>query len=286
MSRLDHLREQIDACRPGSRDLAAPELAELSQALKSDAHVAEEFSRAQAWDRTLVSALADVPVPPGLADRLLAAAADASPSEPPRADALEAAAKSTKRRRLRVSRWQLLAGTSLALTLALCVAIYQSVQPAKIVTQQELSGAVESWLSQVQPAAWTPLQRGNYPRGIAPDTAVPAMPQGSQQIRFNSPAGWSANVTALNLAPAGRLKAPQAVLFVVRSSARFIVPPNPASTKRLDLSRGIKAVAWQRMNSPWLYVLAVEEAGGQKLNDYLQATHYTVHEPQRADEPL
>jgi hypothetical protein len=53
----------------------------------------------------------------------------------------------------------------------------------------------------------------------------------------------------------------------------------------LGLSRGLKAVAWQRMNSPWLYVLAVEEVGGQKLDDYLQATRYTAYE-QLADEPL
>ena len=286
MSRFDQLREQIDACRPGSRELAAPELAELSQAMANNADVAAEFARSQAFDGAVARALVDVPVPEGLVDRLLAAAANASAVEPPGAGELEPAAKSAKRRQLRVRRWQLLAGASLALSLLIGIVSYQWFTPSRVVTQQELSSAVASWLTQVQPTAWTPLVRGTYPRGIASDTAVPAPPQSFQTIRFRSPAGWSANVTALNLSSAGRPNGPQALLFVVRSSARFIVPPNPSSTKRLDLSRGMKAVAWQRMNSPWLYVLAVEETGGQSLNDYLQTATYTAFEPLHPDESL
>jgi hypothetical protein len=244
------------------------------------------LARSQAFDGAVAQALADVPVPDGLIDRLLAAAANASAVEPATAGELESAAKGVKRRQFRARRWQLLAGASLALSLLLGIVSYQWLLPSQVVTQQQLSSAVATWLTQVQPTAWTALVRGTYPRGIAPDTAVPAPPQSFQTIRFRSPAGWSANVTALNLSPPGRPNGPQALLFVVRSSARFIVPPNPNSTRRLDLSRGVKAVAWQRMNSPWLYVLAVEETGGQNLNDYLQAATYTAYEPPQPDESL
>src|SRR5690349_13499570 len=112
MSPFDQLREQIDACRPGSRDLAAPELAELSRALELDADVAAEFARSQTFDGAVTRALVDVPVPERLVDRLLAAVADASSAEPPRAaeaDGFELAAKPTKRRQLRISRRQLMA---------------------------------------------------------------------------------------------------------------------------------------------------------------------------------
>ncbi len=71
-------RELIDALLPqteGEDDcgLAAAEMEELRAAAAQDPSLAAELRRVQAWDRQLSPALDDVPIPAGLADRLLAA---------------------------------------------------------------------------------------------------------------------------------------------------------------------------------------------------------------------
>src|SRR5688572_2368552 len=76
MDKVLSLREQIDACRPGSDDLSLPGLAELAQAAQEDRAVAEELDRSQRFDRAVLSALHDVPVPGDLCERLLAQAAE------------------------------------------------------------------------------------------------------------------------------------------------------------------------------------------------------------------
>jgi hypothetical protein len=284
MSRYDQLREQIDACRPGSRDLSLPALAELSQALDDDSGLATEFARSQSFDKAIGAALADVPVPPGMIDRLLAATADAALAETPLAAAVPEVSVRPVRWWRNWSRRHFVATGALALSLLIgLVALYQGLRPAPLVSQQQLSGAVQGWLAELKAPEWKPLVRGAYPPGIEPDIAVRAPAQRSQSLRFSSPAGWSANVTAIDIASPGRQ---QAVLFVVRSSARFSVPPIPTPTKGLGLSGRMRAIAWQRLNSPWLYVLAVEETPGQKLGDYIQERSFTANERPAAGQPL
>jgi len=70
-------------------------------------------------------------------------------------------------------------------------------------------------------------------------------------------------VTAIDLAGPGRSRA---ILFVVKSSAKFSVPPTPTTTPLLSLTGGYKATAWQLPNV--LYVLAVEER--ERLDDFLR----------------
>ncbi|MCA9265893.1 MAG: hypothetical protein KDA60_18655 [Planctomycetales bacterium] len=69
-SRID---EQLDLCRPDSRDLELPELALLRSTLAEDVSVREKFERVQRLDRALARALQDdVAVPEGLTERILA----------------------------------------------------------------------------------------------------------------------------------------------------------------------------------------------------------------------
>src|SRR5687767_10428691 len=72
MSRFHQYREQIDACRAGSDDLALPALADLATAVEGDRALAEEVARSQRFDQTVAAAMHDLPVPDGLAERLLA----------------------------------------------------------------------------------------------------------------------------------------------------------------------------------------------------------------------
>lgn len=75
--------EALEACRPGSDDLASePELQALAAAVAAQADLEERFERLQRLDTQLAAAFQEVPVPADLADRLLAdcsAAAQAAP---------------------------------------------------------------------------------------------------------------------------------------------------------------------------------------------------------------
>ena len=66
------IRDAIESCRPGSDDLGLPEMAPLAQALSADAALRASFNRIQRLDRRIVAATRDVPVPAGLAERVLA----------------------------------------------------------------------------------------------------------------------------------------------------------------------------------------------------------------------
>jgi hypothetical protein len=94
-----------------------------------------------------------------------------------------------------------------------------------------------------------------------------AGPRGWKRLASSNTSGWSTNVTAIDLAPPN---SPRAILFVVKSSARFAVPAIPTTTARLTLSRGFSATAWQRQGSNLLYVLVVEAGHNQQLESYVR----------------
>jgi hypothetical protein len=64
------IREAMEACRPGSDDLADPAMAFLAEKLAADPELAEAFGRLQLIDASVAEAFRDVPVPEGLADRI------------------------------------------------------------------------------------------------------------------------------------------------------------------------------------------------------------------------
>ena len=64
--------DEIEACRPGSRDVDDPQMSQLADALIHDPAVRQRYEAAQRLDGRLGEAFRAVPVPAGLADRLLA----------------------------------------------------------------------------------------------------------------------------------------------------------------------------------------------------------------------
>lgn len=83
-----HIIEAMEACRPGSDDVGDPELAFLAAYLAANPELDETYERLQRLDGALTKAFQEVPVPEGLADRLLnqlsqsiEAPADALPAE-------------------------------------------------------------------------------------------------------------------------------------------------------------------------------------------------------------
>jgi hypothetical protein len=71
------LIEAIEACRPQSDDHLQPDLAPLAAKLAGSARLREAFERIQKTDAAIGRAVREVPVPEGLADRLLVRLAEA-----------------------------------------------------------------------------------------------------------------------------------------------------------------------------------------------------------------
>jgi len=65
------IREAIEACRPGSEDLLAAELADASRAVNEDPQARQIADRVQAWDRSIGASLDQVDVPADLAARIM-----------------------------------------------------------------------------------------------------------------------------------------------------------------------------------------------------------------------
>jgi len=65
------LLEAMEACRPGSDDVADPDLAYLAAYLAANPELDEIYERLQRLDAAVVKAFGDVPVPEGLAERIL-----------------------------------------------------------------------------------------------------------------------------------------------------------------------------------------------------------------------
>jgi hypothetical protein len=78
-SQHERILEALDACRAGHDDLHDADLAALAARLAEDADLRDRLARVQRLDVRLAEAIDDVPVPEGLAERLLVALA-ASPA--------------------------------------------------------------------------------------------------------------------------------------------------------------------------------------------------------------
>lgn len=256
MDRITSLREQIDACRPGSDDLTLPELADLVQSAQQDRAVAGELDRSQRFDKAVISALHDVPVPSDLCERLLAQAARgvveqaiASPS-PEDAQATSEAAPPRK-----ISRRMVIALASLAATLLAAVGIWQAIErQPRDVSQSDLSEAVVRWHADDSlSAGWSP-----YGKTSAPHQALRAVP-----IRFRSYKTEYGAAVVYDLAPPTQ---PRAYLVAIETKDRFDVQELPFSTLS-GTSRGLSVAAWQ--TGGVLYVLVVD-GNAQRINEFLQ----------------
>lgn len=110
------LHERLDACRPGSDDLAQPELADVRAELQRDAGLRRRANKAEQFDRAVAASMQDVTVPLGLKERLLASLID-PPTVAQETILTEPVAANPRRR---VQRRTIIAGL---LAVAACVAL-------------------------------------------------------------------------------------------------------------------------------------------------------------------
>jgi hypothetical protein len=289
MSDIRRLRQQIDACRVHSDDLDLPELADLARAARTDQAVAQELDRSQRFDRAAIAAVHDVPVPDGLLGRLLAAAGasqgaaiqpalqsgagimqamDASSGvvdgpiaegSAPAAPALPAKAGWSSRRG-----WLAVAGSiAAACLIGVTIWMTQAGAPAPTLSKDQLASSVMHWMDDMAaPGDWKSAAVTSPPAAFKVD---PAVQQKVVRWRYyRTPQGAA---VVYDLSPPGR---PRALLFVVRTSARYSVLSLPYT--QLTASRGTVIGAWQKPDL--LYVLVVDE-DGQRLDDVVRKPHVT-----------
>jgi hypothetical protein len=259
MSINNEFREQLDACRPGSGDLTLAELAGLAQAVDRMPAIAEELARSQRFDRQIAAALHDLPLPPDLVDRLLHSAQAAAAEGQGSAAVSVAKPIATPNEHERDTRRRWLIAGSVALATIVAAPVYLLFRSQRRIAPEELAKEVVTWLDHLPPSAWQATAK----LPVAIDRAVIGRPTRWQRV---SPSGWSSSVTAVDLAGPGR---PRAILFVVNSSATFVVPATPTPEVVLRLSGGLSATAWQRQNPNTLFVLVVE-GSNQRLDDFLR----------------
>ncbi len=249
------LLEAMDACRATNNDLSLPELASLADHLASDPAANRLFDRVQRLDRRLVTAARDVPVPVGLAERILTGVA----SHATDADVFERASTDVNNcepvpatdippARHRVSRrsWWLAAAAASVLVAA---AFEFWPRPVEL-TAERLREDSGEWAKQLwnSPARWNSFsaeQRAKSSYPLPPTIIAPA----SRWADVSEEVDRSA--IAYDLSSGG---GPRAVLFVIRDSEieAGAAPPSTPQSSTLGLMIG----CWQEQGV--IYVLVVE----------------------------
>jgi hypothetical protein len=248
----------MEACRPDGDDLAHPEMAPLAAQLAADPELETVFRRLQQADAPLGEAFGDVPVPDGLADRILARLAEGradSPSDArPRAADPEGAGYGSPPEEVEPAgslrrRW-LLGGVgvgAVAASVAIAFIVFRPGAPdltESYVYQQAMDSFEQDW-----------DEPGQLVREAVPPGAFPADPE-FNELRFpESRWRWAKflnrKAVAYDLTPPGTRRA---TLYVVKCSVSGVAGLPPARPSHTTGNRSV--AAWQ--TGEMLYVLVVE----------------------------
>ncbi len=252
--------EALEACRPGSDDISDPSMALLAEKLAVSPHVEDLYDRVQRTDRALAQAFQDVPVPDGLADRILARLAATSPEpadglrvlsaarEPAALNEPPEAAVSTPRRRLHWG-WYVATGCA-ALAASLLLAVILNLPRPSADRPEELQHQAIAFFNEDARGTGVLLGIGPPPPGGYPlSRAIPAR---ARQVRWRSVAGFlgRSGVAYDIAAPSGI----SGTVYVVQWNLSGLgagPPPTPM------LATGQRCTAiWQEGDV--LYVLVIE----------------------------
>lgn len=246
--------QAIDACRPGSDDLYQEEMSALAEALQSDPQAQQWYDRTQRLDAVVTEAFRDVPVPEGLADRLLEAVSKTDDDEEKVVE--PAGQSSTKQQSTKMGRKWLrwtISLTSCATLLLLMVGTFLFFFQSKpVYDRDDVVKQAMTWTRDLnsRDRSWNPQL-----------TRAPKKNPFDYVSLQRSPSGWQEIETKLDshavaydlLAP----NQPTAVLFVIRIRNWEIhdlqsVPPLSPSSRTEGWCIGV----WRK--GTLLYVLAVK----------------------------
>ncbi len=132
----ERILEALEVCRPGSDDANDPALDFLADELARNPELRLLHEQLQQIDATLSACFADVPVPEGLQERLLAHLAEATPEVQPRSN--------VSRRR-----WMLAAGSLVGAAAVWFAALWLG-QPASYSEQDALNEAIRLFSAEAQ----------------------------------------------------------------------------------------------------------------------------------------
>ena len=243
--------EAIEACRPGSEDPSDAEFAALADGMVANAELRTLYDKLKQTDVVLAEAFHDVPVPEGLADRIVDRLASARQTQL-EDNAAESSPPIAKRGRRLWRRWVI--GAALATAGSVAAFLIWGTP------EERLTGEGVEWAAIMlfddegnPPPEGNPIAEkappGSYPLG----GDVVSLPE----IRWRRIDGefLGRRGVAYDLAPPG---SPRATLYVVKCRVpglRGSPPYNPARN-----SRNRCAAAWQ--SGGLLYVLVVDGGVG------------------------
>jgi hypothetical protein len=273
------LRQRMDACRIGSDDLSLPEMSELSAALRTDPALRGEWESRQRSERLIAAAMDDLPVPAGLADRILAAAAASDRSRLAETTGQAVATvgnanadvevQPAKRPALLTRRqWSWIGGA--ALLLAAAVVIQRTFfAPPTPVTKEQLVASAQDWFKAAV------MRRGDPQPGQAPI----AFPQAALSL---SPQAWRAMPTAeeRSLVAFDLTKVQMGgpvFLFAAQTNKKYDVRSVPYT--KLSATGGLEIGAWQQGDV--LYVVVIDQGSGRRLQDVLHSANLAWVSPRR-----
>jgi hypothetical protein len=252
--------EAIEACRPGSGDLRGADLADVARLVDADPEVRGLYDRVQHWDAAVTSAMQEVSVPAGLAERILArlnaerapqngalaslvdGAASAAASHDASATVVEIAPAT---RRSRLSRRQWLAGFATLAAMLLVAALVSSWLPSSAdVPMEDLAAA---WFEELT-ENWQDPKR--VPSDFAVPSAVLAAPTGWQWITSRAGGGG----VAYQLQDA---RGATAMLYVMQMGRRDLPSHPPAQPQSTTLGKAVGY--WQSGNRVYVLVVAGDE---------------------------
>jgi hypothetical protein len=279
------LMEAIDACRPDSRDVDQPELASLAAALSHDPQVRAVYDAIQQSDGRLTSAMHDVPVPTGLADRILdrlaatVVSSDATATsgtaaaiaveakvpvisgEPKMPSSIEAdsASRSSRRRVVAVG-----LGLAACLLLAAGLGVLVGRQPDH--SQLAVTEKAVGWYEQLGDG-WQPVDKA--PKGFSLPKGIGGTLRGWQWLAKG--VAKSGVVYDLGQNPPGQVLPGQqvrgaqkgAVLFVIKATRTDL--PSSAPRTPQSTTAGFAIGAWQSGGLMYVLVVRGNEHDYQRL---------------------
>ncbi|MFO0903912.1 MAG: hypothetical protein U0939_12980 [Pirellulales bacterium] len=241
------LHQMLDACRPEHADWNEPEMTALAAALAHDDALNELQLASQAFDRAVQSQIADLPVPAGLAQRLLAqlTAPEAASTEVGLAEPAAAAFPPVSRRARRV--WLSATAAAACLTLALSGVWWWSHTVRPPASAEELAAAASEWGTALQQSETWNSALEAAPREYAPSRQVRAKALGWQTM--STPFDRQATSYALQ----GPLS--DGWLIVLRSSASFL--PSDDRPRKLPTTGAWAVHAW--VEGPQVFILVTRD---------------------------
>lgn len=271
--RDERIIEAIESCRPGTDDVSDPALAFLAAELSADPELDDLYERLQRLDARLAEVFADVPVPEGLADRILggiasrtAAAscqseqiADVSGQTP----ATDAATPLSPARKTSRRRWFAAAAVALSVAASVLIAVVQFQRPVAMSEDDALGRAIDFFVSDTLAEQGTELTEGNEPEDF-PFSRHVRFYQGTS---FRPIEGFlECDGVAYDMT---NHRGVAATLYVVQRRGVVVpgLPSLPPSYRRAFRTRNCCSVAWE--SDGLLYVLVVGGSSKQTYNSFL-----------------